>query len=122
MPFIKQQQLSIPPAIMMQRFCSMAAETLSSQAQVTCMPPAHFAKVIVQRGTIIMFMPGAVGAWAPIIPLGPVIGMPAIGIPDRSTIFVAAMVASSKRGTILLPSGESDRHGRIVTATRRDFK
>jgi hypothetical protein len=42
MPFIMQQQLSIPPAIIVQRFCSMAAETLSSHAHVTFMPPWHF--------------------------------------------------------------------------------
>jgi hypothetical protein len=95
MPFIKQQQLSIPPAIMVQRFCSMAAETLSSHAQVTCIPPAHFAKVIVHRGTIIMFMDGAVGAWVPIVPGDPVIGMPVIDIPDRSISLVVAIFAPS---------------------------
>jgi hypothetical protein len=62
MPFIMQQQESMPPAIMVQRFCSMAVETLSSHAQVTVMPPGQFANVIVQRGTIIVFMPEEVGA------------------------------------------------------------
>jgi hypothetical protein len=95
-----QQQLSMPPAIMVQRLCSMAAETVSSHEQVTFMPPAHFAKVIVQRGIIIMFMAGAVGACVPIIPLGPDIGipgidMPGIGIPERSIIFAAAILVSS---------------------------
>jgi hypothetical protein len=105
MPFMTQQQLSIPPAIMVQRFCSMVAETLSSHAQVTCMPPAHFAKVIVHRGTIIMFMPGAVGAWAPTVPVDPIIGMPVIGIPvigipERSISFDVAMFVSSIMGPI----------------------
>jgi hypothetical protein len=95
MPFIRQQQLSIPPAIIVQRFCSMAAETLSSHAQVIFMPPVHFAKAIVHRGTIIMFMPGAVAGWAPIVPVEPVIGMLVIGIPDRSIILVVAIVVSS---------------------------
>jgi hypothetical protein len=95
MPFIRQQQESIPPAIIVQRFCNMAAATLSSQAHVTLMPPAHFAKDIVQRGTIIMFMPGAVGAWAPIVPVDPDIGIPDIGIPERSISFVVAIFVSS---------------------------
>ena len=43
----------------------MTAETLSSHAQVTVMPLGHFAKVILQRGTIIMFMPEEVGAGRP---------------------------------------------------------
>jgi hypothetical protein len=62
MPFIVQPQLSMPPAIIVQRFCSMAAETLSSQAHMTFMPPGHFENVMVQRGTIIMFIPGELGA------------------------------------------------------------
>ena len=37
----------------------MVAETLSSQAQLIFIPPAHFLNVIVQRGTITMFMPAA---------------------------------------------------------------
>ena len=67
-PFIIMQQLHIPPAIIVQRFCSMPAETLSSQTQVIFMPPVHFSKVIVQRGTIIMFMPAGVAPGVPIIP------------------------------------------------------
>jgi hypothetical protein len=94
-----QQQLSMPPAIMVQRFCSMAAETLSSQEQVTFMPPGHFVKVMVQRGTIIMFMPGVVAACGPIIPVAPDIGIPDIGIPgmampERSIIFAVAILVS----------------------------
>jgi hypothetical protein len=62
------------------------------------MPPAHFAKVIVHRGTIIMFMPGAVGAWAPTVPVDPIIGIPVIDIPDRSISFDVAMFVSSITG------------------------
>jgi hypothetical protein len=80
----KQQQQSKPPAIMVQRFCSKAADILSSHAQVTFMPPGHLAKAIVQRGTIVMFMPEEVGAWAPAIPVEPVIGMPIVTIPEHS--------------------------------------
>jgi hypothetical protein len=62
MPFIMQQQLSMPPAIIVQRFCSIAAEILSSHEHMTFMPPGHFENVMVQRGTIIMFIPGGLGA------------------------------------------------------------
>jgi hypothetical protein len=94
MPFIVQQHESMPPAIIVQRFCSMAADTLSSHTQVTFMPPGHFAKVIAQRGTIIMFMPGEAGAWVPIIPVVPVIGIPVIGMAERSIIFAVAILVS----------------------------
>jgi hypothetical protein len=122
-----QQQLSIPPAIMVQRFCSMAAETLSSQAQSTFMPPGHFEKVMVQRGTIIMFMPGAAGVWVPIIPVGPVIGIPVIGIPGipvvaRSIILGAAILVSfvveSCRRNLSLPieAGSLCQHARWISS------
>jgi hypothetical protein len=85
-PFIIMQQLTIPPAAIVQRFWSMPAETLSSQVQVIFIPPVHFSKVMVQRGTIIMFMPAGVAAGAPIIPAGPAIPTPAMPIPGRSVI------------------------------------
>jgi hypothetical protein len=95
-----QQQLSMPPAIIVQRFCSMAAETLSSQEHMTFMPPGHFENVIVQRGTIIMFMPGVVGAWVPIMPAVPGMDIPGIGIPgiavvERSITLLVAISISS---------------------------
>jgi hypothetical protein len=99
-----QQQLSMPPAIMVQRFCSIDAETVSSQEHVTFMPPVHFATVMVQRGTIIMPIPGVEDACGPIIPVAPGIGIPGIGIPDigmpgiaafeRSIIFTLAIIVS----------------------------
>ncbi|WZO98310.1 hypothetical protein EP7_005370 [Isosphaeraceae bacterium EP7] len=95
MPFIMQQQDIMLPAIMVQRFCSMAADISSSHLQVTFMPPVHFSKVMVQRGTIIMFMPAGV-----VVGAVPVI-MPAAGIPmpmpvmpiivPRSIIFAVAI-------------------------------
>jgi hypothetical protein len=70
------QQLHIPPANMLHRFCIMLQAILSLQVQVIFMPPWHFSNFIVQRGTIIMFMPpgmppGIVPAPAP--PIIPVI-------------------------------------------------
>lgn len=54
MPFIMQQQVHMPPAIISHMFCSVAAETSSSQMQVIFMPPAHFSIFIVQRTTMLM--------------------------------------------------------------------
>jgi hypothetical protein len=94
MPFIIMQQLHIPPAIMVHRFCSMPAETLSSQTQVTFIPPVHFSKVILQRGTIIMFDAAGVEAAGPVIP----IPMPVMPITFRSAMTVL-IVAKSFQST-----------------------
>jgi hypothetical protein len=92
-PFIIMQQLHIPPAVIVQRFWSMPAVTLSSQTQVTFIPPAHFSKVILQRGTISMFIAVGAEAGAPIIPAGVGIPMPAIPIPGRSVTMAVINVA-----------------------------
>jgi hypothetical protein len=89
-----QQQLHRPPAIMVQRFCSMPADTLSSQTHTIFIPPLCFLNVIVQRGTITMFMAGAVAAGAPIIPLGVDMGMPGIPKPDRSIMTADVILVS----------------------------
>ena len=88
-PFIIMQHEHIPPAVIVQRFCSMPAETLSSQTQLIFIPPAHFSKLILQRGTIIMFMPAGVAAGDPIMPGAPGILMPGIPIPIRSVVIAA---------------------------------
>jgi hypothetical protein len=59
MPFIVQQTLHIPPAIIAQRFCIIVQAAGSSHLQVTFIPPAHFSTFIAHRGTITMF--GAIG-------------------------------------------------------------
>jgi hypothetical protein len=56
-PFIMQQQLTIPPAIILHMFCIMAQAEGSEQVQVIFMPPWHFSTFIVQRGTITVFIP-----------------------------------------------------------------
>jgi hypothetical protein len=68
MPFIMQQQLHIPPAIIVHRFWSMPRDVSSSHMQLIFMPPAHFSNFIVQRGTIIMFMPMGIPPVAGIVP------------------------------------------------------
>jgi len=93
-PFIIMQQEHIPPAVIVHRFCSIPAETLSSQMHVTFIPPAHFSKVILQRGTIIMFMPAGIVPGEPIIPGEPGILMPGMPIPARSVI-IAVMIEYS---------------------------
>jgi hypothetical protein len=113
MPFIIMQQLHMAPAVMLQRFWSMPAETLSSQTMVIFMPPAHFSKVILQRGTIIMFMPAPVAPAVPIMPVGGDIPMPGI-IPIRSVIvpviaLLLELVLSRRTGANRRPLGESQR-------------
>jgi hypothetical protein len=74
MPFIIMQQLHMPPAIMVQRFCIMLQVIASSQAQAIFMPPSHFSIFIVQRGIIIMFIPVGIvpGIPMPVVPMVPV--------------------------------------------------
>jgi hypothetical protein len=84
MPFIMMQQPIMPPAIIVHRFCSIAADILSSQVHITRIPPDIFSILMLQRGTIIIpdaideepdmdDMPGIIA---------PGIDMLAIGIPD----------------------------------------
>jgi hypothetical protein len=89
MPFIRQQQLHMPPAIIVQRFWSVPAATLSSLVQVIFMPPGHLSIFIVQRGTIIMFRFATPGAIAEA--LAPGVPMPAMPIPLRSIIIALVM-------------------------------
>jgi hypothetical protein len=94
MPFIMQQQLHNPPGIMLHRFCSVVAETLSSHAHTTFMPPGHFLKVIVQRGTITTFIPGVVVPGPLITPLGFDIGKLDMPNPERSIMIADVMPTS----------------------------
>jgi hypothetical protein len=96
-----QQQLHSPPGIMLQRFCSIVADALSSHAQTTFMPPGHFLNVIVQRGTITTFMPGAGVAGAPITPLVLDKGMLGIPNPTRSIMIADVMPISFSSRVVL---------------------
>jgi hypothetical protein len=58
------------------------------------MPPVHFLKVIVQRGTIITFMPALPVAGVPIIPGGLVMGIPGIPMPVRSIMIAEVILVS----------------------------
>ena len=50
MPFCIMQQLTMPPANMVQRFCIMVQAALSSQMQEILSPSVHGSIFIVQRG------------------------------------------------------------------------
>jgi hypothetical protein len=81
MPLKVQQQLHMPPASILQRFCRAPQATSSSQEHVILKPPVHFSNFISQRGRITqLLMPGmALGAGEPIgLP------MPGLAIPIRS--------------------------------------
>jgi hypothetical protein len=86
MPFIMHEQLHMPPAIILHRFCSVAALISSSQVQVSFIPPAHFSNFIVQRGTIII--DGEAGAIAGMPPWGIEPMGPIEPIIERSNIMV----------------------------------
>jgi hypothetical protein len=111
-PFIITQHEHMPPAIIVQRFCTIPAETLSSHTQVIFIPPAHLAIVIVHRGTITMFVPAGVVDGAPIIPAVPAIPIPGIAIPTRSFI-IAVDIVSPPRCHIL-SSRHPARHRHIL--------
>jgi len=96
-PFIIRQQLHMPPAIMVQRFCIMLAVVLSSLVHMIFMPPVHFSIVMVQRGTIIIC--GVVGMVAipPIVPA--IMGFMPVIMPDRS-IIIAVVIALPPSGNL----------------------
>jgi hypothetical protein len=77
-PFIMQQQLHMLPCIMEHRFCSMLHVIWSSQVQVIFMPPWHFSNFIVQRGTIIELIVGAVPVAGIAMPVGIVPDIPIV--------------------------------------------
>jgi hypothetical protein len=97
MPFIIMQQETIPPAIMLHRFCIIMAAVLSSQVQVIFMPPAHFSIFIVQRGIIIEGMLDDSG----IIGMRPIMGMPImppigpIPMLDVRSLVIVLLISSS---------------------------
>jgi hypothetical protein len=71
-PFMKQQQLHLPLAIMVQMFCSMLQAIGSWQEQVIFMPPVHFSIFMVQRGIIMPLMAGFIaGIAAPMLDIIP---------------------------------------------------
>jgi len=91
MPLSRQQQLHIPPWSIWQRFCTMLQAILSSQEQVTFMPPAHFSTLNVQRGTISQLVVVGIVAGAP-TPGIPDVPMPGMPIPVRSIIMAVDIV------------------------------
>jgi hypothetical protein len=109
-PFIIVHRLHRPPAVMVQRFWSMPAEVASSLEHVTFTPPLHFSTFIVQRGTIIMFIP------AGIVPVPPSIGVPMVvapiagmAIPARSiSLLVMSIAPGCRVKSLRAPEARSD--------------
>jgi hypothetical protein len=83
MPFRVMQQLHMPPASILHRFCTMLEAILSSHWQVIFMPPVHFSILKVQRGTIKKLAGMVEGD---IIPGMPPVPTPCTPIPVRSII------------------------------------
>jgi hypothetical protein len=91
MPLSVQQQLHMPSASILQRFCNVAHETSSSQTHLIFIPPWHFSIFMVHRGTTHQLpAAGEEGAGAPM--LEALNGAP---IEDRSRI--ALLIAKSFR-------------------------
>jgi hypothetical protein len=61
------------------------------------MPPLHFSKVNVHRGTIIMFVPAGMADCDPTTPAAPVTVKPEIPIPVLSITIADAMLRSSSK-------------------------
>ena len=106
MPLSVQQQLHMPPASIVHRFCTMLQAIGSLHEQVIFMPPVHFSTLKVQRGTIMKLVPVGTVPGVPIVGV-PIPGTPRPGIPIpvRSIITVLDM-AKSFQGP-LAPAGPS---------------
>jgi hypothetical protein len=109
MPFIMQQQLTMPPAIIAHRFCIMVHAAGSEHEQVIFIPPAHFSILNVHRGTITRFgamgapMPGIVGAPIPMLVM-PVVGRSIIIVPVMIAPFVAVFGVSNSNDPLFFTS------------------
>jgi hypothetical protein len=88
MPFIIEQQLTMPPASIWQRFCIMLHAVGSLQPHMIFMPPGHFSNFMVHRGTIIMF--GIIG----VVPLMGDMPVPIPGMPIPARSIIIAVVIS----------------------------
>ena len=95
MPLYMTQQLHMPPASIVHRFCTMLHASLSSQQQVTLKPPVHFSTLKVQRGTIIQLVTAGTPVGVAMVGV-PMPGTPIPGTPTpvRSIIIVLDMQAA----------------------------
>lgn len=92
-PFIMQQTLHMPLAIIVQRFCIIVHAAGSSQMQVIFIPPVHFSTFMVHRGTMTMF--GAIGM------LGEDVGMPMfIPVIVARSIIIALVMIQAPEGVV----------------------
>jgi hypothetical protein len=84
MPFIIMQQLHMPPASMVHRFCIMLQAILSEVEQLIFIPPEHSSIFSVQRGTIIQLVAAGIPVGVPTGAPIPLRLMPCMAIPARS--------------------------------------
>ena len=99
-PFIIMQQPHRPPLFIIIICCSIMAAVLSSHTQVIFIPPGHFSRVIVQRGSIMpgiagdIIMPGVIDGimlvWPGVIPICIIRSLVIIGVIGRSCQFRSA--------------------------------
>ena len=108
-PFIIMANEHIPPCVIMHRLWSMAADALSSHAQVIRIPPSIFSNVMRQRGVIIPIMPGAIMAGIPAMPVpidmpgimpAPIVDIPGIIIP-RSVVIMFIGIPCPASGPLM---------------------
>src|SRR6516165_10684355 len=79
------QQLTMPPASMEHRFCSVLQASLSLQTQLIFIPPVQRSTLNVQRGTINQFIPAGAVAGIPVVP-SPGVVIPGMAMLVRSII------------------------------------
>jgi hypothetical protein len=89
MPFIIMEQLHIPPASIVHRFCTMLVAISSSQLQVIFMPPLTFSILMVQRGTIMKLGPAGIPVGAPM----PGVAMPGAAMPGMPIAVRSIIIA-----------------------------
>jgi hypothetical protein len=116
-PFIRQQQLHIPPASMVHRFCTMPHAIWSSQEQTIFMPPLHFSALTVHRGTIIQFIAAGIPAG---VPTG-LVPMPGIPIAVRSIIMLDILAHSFLGPKDPLAPAEQTQAKPEQRGSRRDY-
>jgi hypothetical protein len=107
MPFIMQQQLHMPPASIVHRFCTMLVAILSSQWQVIFIPPVHFSILSVHRGTIIQLVPAGIPVGAPIV------GVPMPGIPMLWSPIPARSMTLAMTKSFLVPRRPTEQPNEI---------
>jgi hypothetical protein len=113
MPFCIMQQLTMPPAIMVQRFCIMVQAALSSHVHMIFSPSVHVSIFIVQRGIMSHCAPVGV-LMGVVMPAEAIAGM---FIPVRSIIMLVITRLLLNVNSIANPAREDYRRDRPIVAS-----